>query len=224
MRRARRSRRNQSHPRPLTQKPLPVATPHPLPPPLLQTSIYSPSGTLDSHQATKTGTTVRPAYHPPKALLTSPSTHNSLRQSANLLHLLHARNKNQHRRSPFYRHFDHFRRQLRGLLSDLAISQAKARRSAAEARISFWLYAGLVTKWYVAFSQLFARESVRFAGMGMALLGILARVSRDTGATVWLVDVVEREQEEEMVGVLEKFAREQDDGEDEGVVVPRGDG
>lgn len=81
-----------------------------------------------------------------------------------------------------------------------------------QARISFWLQADLVAKWYLAFSTLLAPESVRFAQLGLVLLGLLGRVCRDTGVTGWLDKVAEEQQHKNMISMLEKFATKEWDG------------
>lgn len=77
---------------------------------------------------------------------------NSLRKTRDLLQLLAHRNKNQHRRSVWWRHLSHFRSELRLLVSDLSIlstnpGDAKT-REVVEARVGRWRDA-LVPRWYL---------------------------------------------------------------------------
>ncbi|KAI9661977.1 MAG: hypothetical protein M1831_002892 [Alyxoria varia] len=211
------------------------------------------------NSATPSTTTSNPAK--PAGLLPTESA--QLLQESNLLHLLHVRNLNQHRRSPWYLHFNRLRREIRGLCKDLAVydeqsgctvrgtvangedgvsraerskelqrlrardgedaglSEKKARRrrrrkskrkekavrntgvaSVASAvsrrkvdterarelagrRLTRWKEGGLIVRCFVAFSRHLLTPSVgpQFITLGLALLGILARIARLTGLT-----------------------------------------
>lgn len=135
---------------------------------------------------------------------------------SSLLHLLHHRNNNQHRRSPWYRHFSLFRRHLDALLSDyitltstpttnLERARLKTQSPALHVRISqrlkFWQDV-LVARWQRAFSQVVADG--RFSVLGLVMLGVLGGVCRVVGITEGL----EVEGQEEVERVLEEFGRE----------------
>jgi len=165
--------------------------------------------------------------HLPRGLLT-PQTppsplHSTLLTDAALLHLLHHRNKNQHRRSLWYRALQSFLRELRRLLAALALPD----RASASARLAFWAATPLLAHWHTSFTQLVA--STQFAALGLALLGVLARVCRVTGLAAFLVRraseqgrVRAEREEREVREVLERFAGEvQLEGADLGVVVER---
>lgn len=147
-----------------------------------------------------------------------------------LMHLLHHRNHNQHRRSTWYRHFNIFRRHLGTILEHLTIlsyvpttnlarHKKKAEDNALRLRIqqtvSFWRDV-LVPKVQHAFGQLIADG--RFAVLGVVLMAILGHVCRVFG----LISVYEELGEEETRKAIEVFAAE-GWGEDEGlgVLVPR---
>ncbi|GAB7334774.1 hypothetical protein MBLNU13_g06697t2 [Cladosporium sp. NU13] len=162
---------------------------------------------------------------------------------SSLLHLLHHRNHNQHRRSPWYRHFSLFRRNLASLLSDyttltstpitnLERARLKAQSPALQKRIAqrlkFWQDV-LVARWQRAFSQVVADG--RFSVLGLVMLGILGGVCKVVGVTEGLED----EGQAEVERALEEFGREtwgEDErgfgevvgrGGEDGVVVARGD-
>ena len=59
-----------------------------------------------------------------------------LDQLSTMLQAMHRRNKNQHRRSHWYRHFDHFRRQLQHLLSDIKLADPKLDTPATTSTVS----------------------------------------------------------------------------------------
>ncbi|KAK6008400.1 hypothetical protein QM012_000303 [Aureobasidium pullulans] len=147
-----------------------------------------------------------------------------------LMHLLHHRNHNQHRRSTWYRHFNIFRRHLGNMLehlmvlahvptTNLARHKKKAEDEALRLRIqqtvSFWRDV-LVPKTQHAFGQLIADG--RFAVLGVVLMAILGHVCRVFG----LISVYEELGEEETRKAIEVFAAEgwaEDEGL--GVLVPR---
>lgn len=142
-----------------------------------------------------------------------------------LLHLLHHRNKNQHRRSIWYRHFSLFRRHLSHLLTDytflssqpatnLEKTRKKARepefRTRIEQRLDFWETV-LVPKWSRVFSQVVADG--RFSVIGVVLVAILASACQITGLTAKFEDLGQLEVER----VLEEFGREAWAGEARGL-------
>ncbi|OQO03473.1 hypothetical protein B0A48_10137 [Cryoendolithus antarcticus] len=139
---------------------------------------------------------------------------------SSLLHLFHHRNKNQHRRSIWYRHFSIFHRQLNKLLSLLTTIAAtpttyterakhKARLPELQTRITqtlnFWQDA-LVPKWAHAFGQLIADG--QFAVLGMVLTGVMAGVCGTLGINARLEKTgvaIEEAEQAEMVKVLRTF-------------------
>ena len=154
-----------------------------------------------------------PPHHPDKL---SKDSLDQLTHLSTLLHLLHHRNKNQHRRSVWYRHFSLFRRHLAHLLSDYTLlstqpttnlerTRLKARepqiRTRIEQRLDFW-ESVLVPRWSRAFSQVVADG--RFAVVGVVLVGIVASVCQITGLSARFEDLGQVEVER----VLEEFGRE----------------
>ena len=144
-----------------------------------------------------------------------------------LLHLFYHRNKNQHRRSTWWRHFSIFRRHLSHLLSDYASllsvpstnlerTRKKARdqtiRARIEQRLGFWQNV-LVPRWSRAFGQVVVDG--RFAVLGLVLMSILAAVCAGVG----LVARFEELGQVEVERVLEEFGREVWGGEAVGVSV-----
>ncbi|GAM86844.1 hypothetical protein ANO11243_048640 [Dothideomycetidae sp. 11243] len=136
---------------------------------------------------------------------------------SNLLHLAHHRNKNQHRRASFYRHFSLFRRRLSKMvdlyttLSHVPDTHTARHRKKAEDRATLSLVQGevdflariLVPKCEHAFGQLVA--DLRFGVLGVVLLAILAQSCALLGINAWYEYVAEHEVQE----VLQRFEREE---------------
>lgn len=163
----------------------------------------------------------------------SPEEVAQLTHLSSLLHLLHHRNKNQHGRSIWYRHFSLFRRHLAALLADyttlttvpatnLERTRLKALTPTLQARITqrleLWKNV-LVARWMRAFSQVVADG--RFSVLGLVMLGVLGGVCKVVG----VAEGLENEGQEEVERVLEEFGREVwgPGGGDEGEVVARAD-
>lgn len=153
----------------------------------------------------------------------------SLSQVAILLRLFNHRNKNQHRRSTWWRHFSTLQRQLKHLehdvenltatpKSNVERIQLKAQSPAIRERISHRLQSWPIAKWQHAFSQLVADG--RFAHLGLVLLAALARVCAITDITTQL----EQLGENEIQHVLADFELEHwRDDEDLGAAIARED-
>jgi hypothetical protein len=140
----------------------------------------------------------------------------SLRHVADILHLFHFRNKNQHRHSLWWRSFSTFRQQLNRLLQDISLltdvpathlerARKKAQdlksRARIQQRLTFWQNV-LLTKWQHAFSQLVADG--RFAVLGVVLIASLAQICAITG----LIATLEQLGQAEVEKVFEEFAKE----------------
>jgi ribonuclease MRP protein subunit RMP1 len=125
-----------------------------------------------------------------------------------LIDVLYIRNKNQHRRSAWWKHFNIFRKQLKALtISELQQASGGTSKSvedtkhvplrvAGERRVDVWVN-NLIGAWHAAFTQLLAER--RFANLGVVLLAILGR-------TCWLVGATEKMMEmgrSELVAALE---------------------
>lgn len=123
----------------------------------------------------------------------SKSDLDTLQHLSDLMHLVHHRNKNQHRRSIWWRHFSTFRRQLNSLVSEvqslhevptthLQRSRKKAQdletKEIISKRTEFWRDA-LVPKWHTSFSQIVTDG--RFAVLGLILIAVLAQTCQATG-------------------------------------------
>ena len=111
----------------------------------------------------------------------------NLQHLSNILHLVHHRNKNQHRRSIWWRHFSTFRRQLNSLVREVQslhevptthLQRTRKKTHDRETtsniihRIEFWRDV-LVPKWHNSFSQVVADG--RFAVLGLVLIAVLAQ-------------------------------------------------
>lgn len=174
-----------------------------------------------------------------EALQISQEEQMELQHLSDLLHLFHHRNKNQHRRSIWWRHFSVFRKQLASLVSDISelnevptTNLAKTKKKSQDARIlathsqrmAFWRDI-MVPKWQHSFSQVVADG--RFSVLGLVLMAVLAQICRIVGLTAELEDLGQIEVEK----VLEDFGREQralqdsvgdpSQGEDVGEVIRR---
>jgi hypothetical protein len=146
----------------------------------------------------------------------SEQDHESLRELADLLHLFHYRNKNQHRHSVWWRAFSVFRQQFNHLLGDIAFlidvpatHLARVKKKAQDAkyrariqqRTAMWQEV-LIQKWQQAFSQLVADG--RFAVLGIVLIAALAQICMVTGITADIEQLGQMEVEK----VLAEFAKE----------------
>ncbi|KAH8683310.1 hypothetical protein BGZ60DRAFT_217128 [Tricladium varicosporioides] len=122
------------------------------------------------------------------------------------LHLLHHRNKNQHRLAKWYKSLSQFRRQIPKLKAEIgaydaarAIKKesmyvAKAREALME-RIVF-LRERLVGQWYLAFSNIISDN--QWSAIGLMLLGSLARfrcVLNEVGREIGLEEENIKDQE-----------------------------
>ncbi len=74
------------------------------------------------HTTTPQSTSTLTTFNLPSTLLTAPQPQTTLLTQSRLLHLLHHRNKNQHRRSHWYRHFSSFRGEVKKLCGELGLS------------------------------------------------------------------------------------------------------
>ncbi|KAG9235507.1 hypothetical protein BJ875DRAFT_542060 [Amylocarpus encephaloides] len=105
------------------------------------------------------------------------------------LHLLHHRNKNQHRLTKWYKYFSEFRRHSQKLISEAQnyisarnLSKKSKFTEAAEVKLKGRLEfcCSMVERWYFAFSTVVADN--QYASLGLMLIGCLARfqsVTRD---------------------------------------------
>jgi ribonuclease MRP protein subunit RMP1 len=168
----------------------------------------------------------------------SKSPNEELEDLSNLLYLLYRRNKNQHRRSHWWKHLNIFRRQLRTLVAkgvarnpSAAVGpKVKLNPKFGEPLVATWVR-GYVVRWYEAFSQLLAEQY--FVQLGVTLLAVLGRVCALVGATERLEQEEEEEEEEKGVAEgLDTWAAEQTTGGalghadghiDAGVVIARED-
>ncbi|KAF2158175.1 hypothetical protein K461DRAFT_290420 [Myriangium duriaei CBS 260.36] len=152
----------------------------------------------------------------PKSTLSTTEL-SDLRHLSSLLHLAHHRNRNQHRRAPFYRYFLLFRRHLSRIIdlyttlayvpdTHTARHRKKAEDRAALARVQGevdFLARTLVPRCEHAFGQLIA--DLRFGVLGVMLIGALAQSCGILGINAWYDDVAEQEVGE----VLRQFEREE---------------
>ncbi|QIW99839.1 hypothetical protein AMS68_005357 [Peltaster fructicola] len=148
-----------------------------------------------------------------------------------LLQLFAHRNKNQHRRSIWWRHFSIFRRQVHALEHDLKqltntpathVERTKLKRETPmlKARVEQRIESWPVAQWQHAFSQLMADG--RFAQLGLVLLAALAQIC----ALMHITTHLEALSENEIQQALNDFGREHWQGEqglteDVGAVVAR---
>ncbi|KAH9872651.1 hypothetical protein J1614_005045 [Plenodomus biglobosus] len=143
-----------------------------------------------------------------------------------LLNKIFVRNRNQHRRSHWWKSLHAFRKQIGLLLADLD-SKKSERAEKLEARLRYWDNK-CIHMWYYQFSQLVAVGP--FAMLGLVMMASVARVCRISGITA----VYEEIASGDVQGVLsasdeltlaEEFGGVLEDGEewDEGVIVARGE-
>ena len=117
----------------------------------------------------------------------------NLQHLSSILHLFHHRNKNQHRRSIWWRHYSTFRRQLNSFVREVQslhevptthLERTRKKTHDRETtsniihRIEFWRDV-LVPKWHNSFSQVVADG--RFAVLGLVLIAVLAQACHISG-------------------------------------------
>jgi ribonuclease MRP protein subunit RMP1 len=148
---------------------------------------------------------------PAVELLQSDKISSELANLSKILHLLHHRSKNQHRRSIWYRHFNTMRRHLQHLQDEVSPdlppawppSRKRKRKEECEVRadqrMQLWADV-LVPKWFAAFSQIVADK--RFAALGLVLLAALGRMCKITG----VLERIEEGADEDVRLALAKFA------------------
>ncbi|KAK3053736.1 Ribonuclease MRP protein subunit rmp1 [Extremus antarcticus] len=152
---------------------------------------------------------------------------------ATLLKLFNRRNKNQHRRSIWWRHFSGFRRHLIHIwinyhhLNKVPTTHLERTRKATKdvitrtqlnGRIALW-QEHLVPRWHHAYSQLVADQ--QFAVLGVTLLGALAEACQILGITETFEELGQVEVEKAIEEFGEEYWKDEDGGEDRGVVVKR---
>ncbi|KAK3117555.1 RNase MRP subunit [Teratosphaeriaceae sp. CCFEE 6253] len=157
-----------------------------------------------------------------RANITKDDLH-KLEHQAAILHLFHHRNKNQHRRSVWWRHFSLFRKHLSKLVDHLSSLKevptthlARTRKMAHDNQITIRTDQTLVLwrdvfvpKWQHAFSQIAADG--RFAVLGLVLLAALAETCRILHVTAAFESLGQAEVDK----VLEQFAEEGWEGRDD---------
>jgi ribonuclease MRP protein subunit RMP1 len=147
-----------------------------------------------------------------------------------LLHL-HHRNKNQHRRSHWWKHLNIFRRQLRAITTEILSENEGTStplvklNSKGQQRLEAWITI-YVVKWHGAFAQILTER--RFVGIGLVLLATLANASAILGVTGGLrsrgqQDLVEamKKMENSQAELLEEIVVESRGDEDVGEVIER---
>lgn len=159
----------------------------------------------------------------------SKESEESIERLADLLHLFHHRNKNQHRRSIWWRSFQIFRRQINAYLTDikslnetpathLERTKKKARDPetilAITRRVDCWQDV-MVPRWQRSFSQVVADG--RFSMLGLTLIAVLSEVCRIARITMAYDEAGQAEVEK----ALEKFAEEGWEGHDTETAEPR---
>ncbi|PSK56526.1 hypothetical protein B9Z65_6150 [Elsinoe australis] len=167
---------------------------------------------------------------PLKTRLTPPALA-TLTHLHTLLHLLHHRNKAQHRRSHWYKSLSLLRRHLFLLvnlyttLNSIPDTHSARHRKKSEDRLTeshvekelLYLSDVLVPRAWRAFSQLVA--DLRFAVLGTFLVAVLGEVGRVLGVT----GRVEEEGERDFLGLLGEFRGEWLGSEGDGTEGPGGE-
>lgn len=138
-----------------------------------------------------------------------------LEHLSDLLHLFHHRNKNQHRRSIWWRHFSTFRKQLNALVYEIQSlhevpathlqrsrkkTQDRETKATVTQRIEFWREV-LVPKWHASFSQTVADG--RFSVLGLVLIAVLAQSCQIVGISSGVEDEEMHDAEEALQDLTE---------------------
>ncbi|KAF2638951.1 hypothetical protein P280DRAFT_67453 [Massarina eburnea CBS 473.64] len=128
--------------------------------------------------------------------LCSPEKKN-LADIQDLLNCLFVRNKNQHRRSHWFKSLHQFRKQLGLMINEVEGKTAAAARLIEE-RLRFW-DVGCVHKWYLHFTQLVAVGP--FAVLGLVLMASVARVCKITGITAHYEEIASEDMKRVMAAI-----------------------
>ncbi|KAF2654718.1 hypothetical protein K491DRAFT_568065, partial [Lophiostoma macrostomum CBS 122681] len=132
----------------------------------------------------------------------------SLRDVLALLNSLFTRNRNQHRRSTWFKSLQQFRKQLGLLLDELDGKSGKTKEEKLTRRLVHW-DESCIHHWYLHYTQLVAIGS--FAMLGLVLMACVARVCKITGIT----DVYEQIRSDDMhmvMGMMDDGAVEEELG------------
>ncbi|KAF2736949.1 hypothetical protein EJ04DRAFT_533334 [Polyplosphaeria fusca] len=144
-----------------------------------------------------------------------------------LLEHLFVRNRNQHRRSLWFKSLQMFRKQLGLLIREMESKKSRAaRENLLQQRLQFWDERH-VHQWYLSFTQLVAAGP--FAVIGLVLMACVARVCRITGITDLYEEIGSEDMQEVLQSVdegsvVETFGMlqpDEEEEEDEGVVIER---
>ncbi|KAF1947012.1 hypothetical protein EJ02DRAFT_334608 [Clathrospora elynae] len=158
-------------------------------------------------------------------MVSTPHEKAMLHDIEDLLNKIFVRNRNQHRRSHWWKSLHAFRKQLHLLLRELETGKRSDREAKVEARLRYW-DGDCIHQWYYQFSQLVAVGP--FAMLGLVMMASVARVCRISGITA----VYEEIASGDVQGVLSasdelamagEFSSVLDEGDewDEGVIVTR---
>ncbi|ORY09885.1 hypothetical protein BCR34DRAFT_486602 [Clohesyomyces aquaticus] len=137
-----------------------------------------------------------------------------------LLDRLYVRNRNQHRRSHWFKSLGQFRKQLGLLIGELE----DGKTNTLEQRLRFW-DERCIHQWYLTFTQLVAAGP--FAVMGLVLMAATARICKISGITEFYEEIGSEDMKVVLQSVNEGGAAESwgelvaGEEEDEGEVIER---
>lgn len=141
-----------------------------------------------------------------------------------LLDKLFARNRNQHRRSHWWKSLHAFRKQIGVLLQEMEGKKSE-RESKLEARLRYW-DDKCIHMWYYQFSQLVAVGP--FAMLGLVMMASVARVCSISGITAVYEEIASADIQgvlsaNDELALADEFGDVLDANEewDEGVVIER---
>ncbi|KAI8940877.1 hypothetical protein NX059_002137 [Plenodomus lindquistii] len=159
-------------------------------------------------------------------LAATPHDKAMLRDVHSLLDKIFIRNRNQHRRSHWWKNLYAFRKQIGLLLADLEGGKKSERGVKLQERLRYW-DENCIHSWYLQFSQLVAVGP--FAMLGLVMMASVARVCRICGITAVYEEIASGDVQgvlsaNDELALADEFAGVLDEREewDEGVVVARG--
>ncbi|KAL6704565.1 Ribonuclease MRP protein subunit rmp1 [Coniothyrium glycines] len=168
-----------------------------------------------------------PAITATVLLSSTPHEREMLHDIHELLDKLFTRNRNQHRRSHWWKSLHAFRKQIALLLQELETGKKSEREAKVEARLRYW-DEKCIHQWYYQFSQLVAVGP--FAMLGLVMMASVARVCRITGITAVYEEIASADvhgvlDASDDVAMADEFGDVLDgeDDWDEGVVIQRDD-
>lgn len=103
----------------------------------------------------------------------------ALNSEYKLLRLLHHRNKNQHRSTRWWRHFNTLKRSLTKLIALLQVKKLKPQHRDKIIETSMYIKCVVIKQCFRSFNEVIALA--QFVSLGLALIGMLGKINSEIG-------------------------------------------